>query len=95
MVSTKRSCCGPLFKSEAEGVAQVVDSLGNPLLSLSNSRRACLPHFVPVHLTSTRFVASANTVLTPASFGHTPGGSYGGVMAYTCGITKDLINTQA
>jgi hypothetical protein len=55
----------PLIKSEAEGVAQVLDGLGNSLLSLSNSRRAYLSHLVPVHLTSARFVASANTVLTP------------------------------
>ena len=61
----------PLIKSEAEGVAQVVDSLGNPLLALSNSRRAYLSHFVAVHLSSTHFVASANTVLTPANR-HTP-----------------------
>ena len=65
---------GPLIKSEAEGVAQVLDGLGNSLLSLSNSRRAYLSHFVPVHLTSTRFVASANTVLTPVSIGTPPDG---------------------
>ena len=50
---------GPLIKSEAEGVAQVVDSLGNPLviacgtLSLSSLRLSLLvglhlvlPHFL-------------------------------------------------
>jgi hypothetical protein len=33
-----------------------------------------LSHLVPVHLTSTHFVASANTVLTPVSIGTPPGG---------------------
>ena len=79
---------GPLIKSEAEGVAQVVDSLGNPLLALSDSRRGFLSHLVSVHLTLTRFVAPANTVLTPVSIGTPPGGQCSGVMADTCGINK-------
>ena len=82
---------GPLIKSEAEGVAQVIDSLGNPLLALSDSRRGFLSHLVSVHLTSTRFVASANTVLTPVSIGTPPGWAYCGVMALTRGIYKRRI----
>ena len=42
---------GPLIKSEAKGVAQVLDELGNPLLPLAEWRRGSLSHFVPVHLT--------------------------------------------
>jgi hypothetical protein len=65
---------GPLIKSEAGGFAQVIDGLGNPLLALSDSRRGYLFHLVSVHLTSTHFIASANTVLTPASIGTPPVG---------------------
>ena len=86
----------PLIKSEAEGVAQVVDTLGNPLLALSDSRRGYLSHLVSVHLTSTRFVASANTVITPASIGTPSGWACCGVMADTCGINKRrIVDTQA
>jgi hypothetical protein len=55
-----------------------------------------LSHLVSVHLTSARFVASANTVLTPASIGTPPGGQCSGVMADTCGINKRrIVDTQA
>jgi hypothetical protein len=82
---------GPLIKSEAEGVAQFDDDIGNTLRGPGTSRQGYLSHFVPVRLTSTPFVSSANTVLTPASIGTPPGGSCGGVMASTHGINKRLI----
>jgi hypothetical protein len=51
------------------GVAQVIDGLGNPLFTLTESRHGSLFHLVFLHLTLTRFVVPANTVLTPAVIG--------------------------
>ena len=41
----------PLIKSEAEGVAQVIDDMGNSLFALCNQRGGYLSHLVSVHLT--------------------------------------------
>jgi hypothetical protein len=58
---------GPLIKSEAEGVAQVVDGRGNPLVIAMQYAVADYSRFVSVCRSSTRFVALPNTVLTPVA----------------------------
>ena len=49
----------------SEGVAQVVDSLGNPLVIATRNAVALYSQFVSACRSSTGFVALSNTVLTP------------------------------
>ena len=56
---------GPLIKSEAKGVAQVLDDLGNPFFQPHQERGCELLVFVPVRSISPRFAARLNTVITP------------------------------
>ena len=56
----------------SEGVAQVIDDLGNPRSPLAESHVSCLSHFVSLRLVSARLIASANTGITPPPDGHTP-----------------------
>ena len=56
---------GPLIKSEAEGVAQVIDDLSNPLVIPMQYAVAEYSQFVSTCRSSTGFVALPNTVLTP------------------------------
>ena len=64
---------GPLIKSEAEGVAHVVDSLGNPLVIAMRYAVDQSSQFVSACRSSTGFVALPNTVLTPDG-GYRPNG---------------------
>jgi hypothetical protein len=64
---------GPLIKSEAEGVAQVLDGLGNPLVIAMQYAVDQYSQFVSTCRSSTGFVALPNTVLTPEG-GYRPNG---------------------
>ena len=61
---------GPLIKSEARGVAQVIDDLGNPLVIPMQYAVAEYSQFVSTCRSSTGFVALPNTVITPAPIVH-------------------------
>ena len=63
----------PLIKSEAEGVAQVLDGLGNPLVIAIRYAVDQYSQFVSACRSSTGFVALPNTVLTPDG-GYRPNG---------------------
>ena len=56
---------GPLIKSEARGVAQVIDSLGNPLVIGMRYAVAEYSQLVSTCRYSPGFAALPNTVLTP------------------------------
>lgn len=81
----------------SEGVAQVIDDLGNPLLTLGESQLGDLSHLVLVHRTSTCFVASANTGITPPPSSAHPAAVVGHVTPLPCaprgqkGVVLDLV----
>ena len=56
---------GPLIKSEAKGIAQVFDDMGDPLAFPVVSSICPPSRFVPPCPRSTTFVRLFNTVLTP------------------------------
>ena len=57
--------CGPLIKSEQQGVAQVIDDLGNPLVILADRTLGRLAHSVSLCRSPAHFVGPSNTVITP------------------------------
>ena len=77
---------GPLIKSEAEGVAQVVDSLGNPRSHCGAYLEGSLPLFVSLSRVLPAFAGHANTVLTPDKPGKSKGRAFG--------LGGDLLGTR-
>ncbi len=55
----------PLIKSEQQGVAQVIDDLGNPLVLLTDRTLGHLAHSASLCRSPAHFVGPSNTVLTP------------------------------
>ena len=65
VLSSYRQFVGVVIKSEAEGVAQVVDSLGNPLVIPMQYAVAVSSRLVSICRSPSSFFTVSNTVLTP------------------------------
>ena len=61
----------PLIKSEAEGVAQVIDDVGNSLVFTTREVLGHSSQLASICLSTAGFVALRNTVITPHPDGHT------------------------
>jgi hypothetical protein len=53
----------------SEGIAQVIDDLGNPQFHCGICVEGILPFFVSLHRILPSFVGQANTYLTPLTLG--------------------------
>ena len=60
----------------SEGVAQVLDDMGNPLSHCGVELETSLPLFVSLTRILPSFAGQANTYLTPVKLGHSEGGGF-------------------